>query len=1025
MKKLQEEILRSVAGGSLSKESAALLLRAATRQKAAEEPLAVIGMAGRWPGAGDIDGLWRVLRANEFQTRAFPDSRRHAMAPWVEADGATALLPGAWLDEVDGFDADLFGMAPRDVELIDPVQRLFLESSWLALRDAFGDPARMRGRSVGVFAGSCPGSDDLSYWQLIQRHAPGIASIAFTGNLPSMLPGRVSHLLDLRGPSMLVDTACSSSLVAVHAACQALRAGECEVALAGGVKINLFPRAADDAIGIESPDGLTRAFAGGPGGTGIGEGVGIVVLKPLGKALADGDRIHAVIAGSACNQDGRTSGLTVPNVAAQQAVLEAAWLAAGIGPADIGCIEAHGTGTRLGDPIEFEALARALRPVAQQGMRCAVGSAKTVFGHLDSAAGITGLIKAVLMVRHGEIAPSLNFVTPNERIDYLGSAMYVNDRLAAWPSDAGRYCGVSAFSMAGANCHVVVGPAPAHAANARTPVEAVPSRRRHWFAERPSAAPAPLAATSGVAASKADTDVVTRVWAELLGAAAASDNADFFQSGGDSLKAAVLASRLARELQCAVSVSQLWRTPTLAGLRAALRGMSGTVQSALPAYAARDRYALTPAQKHIMLHGVLHADTLYNMPFGLRLDGPVDADWLCRRAAAVAAADAGLRVRFAMQGGQAVMQPSDGAPLEIDVVDIDTEAALAGATAEFIRPFDIQRGPLARLRLVRLGDTRSWLLMDFHHLVMDGMSVAVFVKRLAEACRTDGVAAAVPARTSLDHVQWFAERVEAGEFETHRKHWDMRFAHRGPGRLAALQSASPTAVAGARHTVTLSVDASAAATAFARHSGIGLFATVLGAFTLVLHAFSGQRAFNVGTPFSGRRHDGTEDVLGMFVNLLPMAIDINPEAALVDWLATLRTGLAECLDVQDGPLDLVAPDPGPLRDALGFNVAFALQNMELGAFELGAGVQAAPLPFYELPWNVAKFDLTLFAMEVGDRLVLSFERRIGGLSADTLAALAEQVVALLGRFAAAAPARLTEYLPSSTIAVARRPVLNF
>ncbi|SET65108.1 Phosphopantetheine attachment site [Pseudomonas sp. NFR09] len=1024
MKKLHEEILRSFATGSLSKEGATYLLRVCARQRTAEEPIAVIGMAGRWPGAEDVDALWNVLRANEFQVRAFPESRRRTISPWLGADGATAFLPGAWLDEIDHFDADFFGIASRDAELIDPVQRLFLETSWLALRDAVGNPAQLRGQSVGVYAGCCPGSDDVNYWQLIQRHAPGAASVAFTGNLSSMLPGRVSHAFDLRGPSMVVDTACSSSLVAAHYACQALRAGECQLAIAGGVKLHLFPQVSDDQIGIESPDGLTRTFAGGPSGTGLGEGVGAVVLKPLSKALADGDRIYAVINGSACNQDGRTSGLTVPNVVSQQAVVESAWRAAGIGPQDIGCIEAHGTGTRLGDPIEFEALSRALQPLCDQTTRCALGSAKTVFGHLDSAAGITGLIKSVLMVQHRHIAPSLNFVSPNESIDYLASPLYVNDRLIPWPEKAGQQCGVSAFSMAGANCHIVVGPAPAHTPVERPKVGAEMTRRAFWFAYKPAPA---TSMEANVGKPDAAQDVVTRVWAELLGAGAAVEDADFFMSGGDSLKAAVLASRLARELGRKVSVSQLWRTPTLATLRAALQQASDSHQVALPHYEPADRYPLTPAQKHMMLHSMQHADTLYNVPFGLRLDGAVDVEKLCRRARAVAEADDGLRVRVAMQGGQAVMVPSMSQALEVDVVEAADDAALERLTLQFIRPFSLENGPLARLLLVRQSPTVTWLLMDFHHVVMDGISVALFVQRLEQACRTDDDYVLPPARTALDSAQWYAERVASAEFTRHRDFWTSRLAHRGSGMLAAFQAASPDETRGARLTLTLDAPTSLAVTNFARTSGVGLFATVLGAFTLALNAFSGQRAFNIGTPFSGRLGAGTEDVLGMFVNLLPMAMVVAPEAALNDWLATLRNNLAECMDVQEAPIDLIAPQPGPLREALGFNVVFALQNMALGAFELDQGVRATPIPFYDLPWNVAKFDLTLFAMEVGDRLVLSFERRVNGLSAAALSALAEQVVTLLSEFATPRVQQLSDCLAllAGVAAPQMHPVFHF
>jgi 3-oxoacyl-(acyl-carrier-protein) synthase len=1023
MRELQEELLACVANKALSQRSAVRVLRALSRARSVDEPIAVVGMAGRWPGADSIDSLWLRLCEGVPQVRPFPQARYRQMAGWVDGGASAHLSVGAYLDSVNAFDAAFFGIGERDAELMDPVQRQFLEVAWLAFDDAGAPPTALKGRQVGVFVGYCSGSDDLSYWQLVQQHAPQLASLAFTGNLPPMLAGRISHLLDLRGPSLVVDTACSSSLVAVHQACQALRLGECELALAGGVKLHLFPQVATDRIGIESADGITRSFAGGKGGTGIGEGVGAVVLKPLGKAIHDGDAIYAVVAASACNQDGRTAGLTVPNVEAQQAVIEAAWRQAGIGAADVGCVEAHGTGTRLGDPIEFEALARAFRSSGAPDRSCAVGSSKAIFGHLDSAAGITGFIKAALMVRHQALLPAATFTLPNDHIDYLASPLYVNDRLSAWPDGAGRHCGVSAFSMNGTNCHVVLCPvshddAPRARASADKAIASARFQHRdHWFADRPSPRRIRAADDARSEVSTPDRDdVLARAWRDALGTGAMGDDVDFFQAGGDSLKAAVMASRLSRELGRHVGVGQLWRTPTFAALRAFLEAAGDSEATGLPTYARRDAYALSPAQKHIYVQSSLSNDVLYNVPFGLRLSGVPDVERLHRRATQLCEADPGLRVRFLSRGGQVVQVPHDGPSLDFVVVDAPDDEALKREMAAFIRPFDLARGPLARMALIHRTGDHHLLLMDFHHLVMDGFSVGVLVQRLAQAyTEADEVAAAAliaPRRNALDYAAWLEERIARREFESHREFWAQRFRERGPGRIDGLRTRLGTAEStkGGRHTLTLQPEPSARIAEFARCSGHGLFATLLGAFALALHAVSGQRSFNVGTPFSGRAHAGMEDILGMFVNLLPMPIDIDRDVGLGDWLAGLRSWLAVCMEHQDNPLDLLADTPSLPRENIDFNVAFALQNMPIASLELGDGLSAEPVAFYELPWNVAKFDLTLFAMEVDDRLVLSFEYRVGAVAASWIGDVAGMVTRALDEVIAARHERISACL---------------
>ncbi|AGP41608.1 SDR family NAD(P)-dependent oxidoreductase [Sorangium cellulosum] len=426
--------------------------------------LAIVGMAGRFPGARDVAAFWQNLCAGVESVAILTDEELLAAG----VDPALIARPDyvrarAVLDDIDLFDADLFGFTPREAAALDPQHRLFLECAWEAFENAGIDPERAGG-PVGVYAGS-----SLSgYLTHLFPGGPRLQSAADVAALLALdkdfLTTRVSYKLNLEGPSIAVQTACSTSLVAVHLACQGLLTGECDLALAGGVSIGVPQKVGYlyQEGAIASPDGHCRAFDAEARGTVGGSGVGVVLLKRLDDAIADRDAIIAVIKGSAVNNDGRAKvGYTAPRVEGQARVIRAAHAAAGVDADSIGYVEAHGTGTPLGDPIEIAALTRAFRATTDREGFCAIGSAKTNVGHLDAAAGVTGLIKAALAVAHGRIPPSLHFRAPNPALDLESSPFYVAAELAAWtPEGAPRRAGVSAFGLGGTNAHVVLEQAP-------------------------------------------------------------------------------------------------------------------------------------------------------------------------------------------------------------------------------------------------------------------------------------------------------------------------------------------------------------------------------------------------------------------------------------------------------------------------------------------------------------------------------------------------------------------------------------
>ncbi|MBP5972976.1 SDR family oxidoreductase [Brasilonema sp. CT11] len=427
--------------------------------------IAVVGLSGRFPKAENIEQFWQNLRDGVESISFFSaqelESAGIDSATLSDPNYVKAAVP---LEHIDLFDASFFGYNPRDAEIMDPQHRIFLECAYVALENAGYDPQTYSG-SIGVYAGSTISNYLFNIYSNsnIRESVSGVE--ISLGNHPDYLPMRVSFKLNLTGPSYAIQTSCSTSLVSVHVACQSLLNYECDIALAGGISIlDMQPKSGYlyQEDGVLSPDGHCRAFDAKAKGTIFGSGVGIVVLKRLKDALADGDRIHAVIKGSAVNNDGSLkAGFTAPSVERQADVIAEAIAAAGVEAETVTYVEAHGTGTPLGDPIEIKALTKAFRTSTQKRGFCAIGSVKTNVGHLDAAAGIAGLIKTILALKHKQIPPSLHFEQPNPQIDFANSPFYVNNTLSEWKTDGiPRRAGITSLGFGGTNAHVIVEEAP-------------------------------------------------------------------------------------------------------------------------------------------------------------------------------------------------------------------------------------------------------------------------------------------------------------------------------------------------------------------------------------------------------------------------------------------------------------------------------------------------------------------------------------------------------------------------------------
>ncbi|MEU1185687.1 polyketide synthase [Streptomyces sp. NPDC005820] len=441
-----------------------------------EEPVAVVGLSCRYPGAADSPAaFWDLLAEGRDGVR--DGAERWApyadAGPEQEAVVRTTTSRGGFLADIAGFDAEFFGIAPREAELMDPQQRLLLELAWEALEDAGIPPLGLGGGDCGVFVGV--GSDD--YGRRLLEDLPGIEAWTGIGAAMCATANRVSHSLDLRGPSLAVDTACSASLVGVHLARRSLLSGECDVALAAGVNLMVAPGLSVtlDRAGATSPDGRSKPFDASADGYGRGEGAGVLVLKRLSDAERAGDRVLAVIRGSGVSQDGRTAGIMAPSGEAQADLLRTTYAKCGIAPVGVDYVEAHGTGTVAGDPLEAGALAAVFGAGRPADRPCLIGSVKGNIGHLEAGSGIAGMIKTILALVHEEIPPTAHHVSPNPRIPWEESRLRVARERTPWRrGERPRRAGVSSFGYGGTIAHVVLEEAPARPARSPAGQDALP-----------------------------------------------------------------------------------------------------------------------------------------------------------------------------------------------------------------------------------------------------------------------------------------------------------------------------------------------------------------------------------------------------------------------------------------------------------------------------------------------------------------------------------------------------------------------
>lgn len=460
MNDLYKLIIGNIKNQKIDKDVAIQIIEMIKKKKFRNNnDIAIIGIGSRLPDCENLNDFWTSIKGERDFIKELPQRRKKDIEQYFNyIDYPTRdYFKASFLDSIDLFDNRFFNIPPKEAQLMDPQHRIFLEVAHQALEDSGHSRKSLKNLKTGIYVGF--GTQLIyNYAKMMLDVDPKSFSIGSMGVYPPVLASRLSYFLNLTGPSLIVDTACSSSLTALHLACQGLLNNDCDIAIAGGVKLHVIPSKSFLKIGIEDEEGKARAFDDSSNGTGMGEGIAALVLKPLSKALKDKDYIYAVLKGSAINQDGYSAkGITAPNMQAQVNLIEEVWKNCDVDPESIAYIETHGTGTKLGDPIEIDALNRAFQRRTSKKQFCAINSLKSNMGHLYEAAGIVGVLKAVLALKNKKIPASIHFRNPNRMISFENSSIYVNDKLKDWDnSEHKRTCGVSSFGLSGTNCHFIL-----------------------------------------------------------------------------------------------------------------------------------------------------------------------------------------------------------------------------------------------------------------------------------------------------------------------------------------------------------------------------------------------------------------------------------------------------------------------------------------------------------------------------------------------------------------------------------------
>lgn len=959
--------------------------------------IAITGLSCRFPGARSVSAYRDMLSHGKsaFRHLSLDEIIAAGVPSSIVADPQYVKV-GAPLERIDEFDIELFRLAPDEAAMMDPQHYHFMECTYEALQTACCPPEKKEWR-VGVFAGA-----DLSYFAL--RRLPDNALWdpvgcwrVLLGNDSHFLTTSISHRLGLRGPSIGIQTACSTSLVAVHLAIQALIAGDCDVAVAGGVSIR-GPQTRGYLYrdgGILSPSGICRPFDKDADGTILSSGVGVVVLMRMADALSGQVPIWAVIKGSAVNNDGSQKvAYTAPSVDGQAAVISEAISVARIDPSTIGYVETHGTGTKLGDPMEHRALTMAFKAASCSRQLCYIGSVKSNFGHLESAAGVAGLIKAILSVRYGEIYPSLGFLSPNPEIDFASSPFEVANRRADFPTfHKLRRAAVSSFGIGGTNCHVVIEETPlsSNALNchpAPEPQTYFFQRKRVWSPPAITPSIPPLPASVSLDTREPHT-VLADLWRQVTGRVP-NPSDQFIEIGGDSLMATQLAVKIKNTLGADVPITDILSSSSFSDLAKTVV-LSKQRDTAM-------KYPLSPGQRSVWIAQTVNPEfPAYTVQAVFRLHGTVNVEALRQALSDLVQRQDVLRTRFCEVDGQVYQQVvTDCDPVQWELEDgtWDETSAMDRLTEHGETVIDLTNPPLLSVLVIRTIENVCLISVVSHHIVSDEWSAKIMLRDMLEfyTARVTGRKPVLPALpTSFgDHArnqqQWLTSELAQSRVE----YWRSRLQGCQDIDLPYDRPRSERrAYRGAVMPFNLIPEIYESVRSLAQEHKATPFMVLTTVLKILLVRYTRQSDICIGTNIAGRENAEVQDVVGLFTNTVPLRTDLSGNPTFAEALKRVRNTALEAYDHQL-PFSTVVDALNPPRVASRnpfFDILIAFQNVPRPKATV-PGLSVEPVPVHN---GTCKFDIELTLEESDDgRLVGRWEYDSELFDSSTIKNLSQQ-----------------------------------
>lgn len=1066
---IKSYILEQVKNATLDPKIAANLLKEITSSDLSENTdIAVVGLEAKFSNANDKTAFWELLINHQQTIRVIPDGRYQDVNKVFPGSKKKDYFEAGYLEEIDKFDNVFFRLSPQEAKLMDPKQRLFLETAYKAMEDAGYTGERIRSSKTGVFVGvDHSGDSKYSYMSTIKE--PDF--LATVGNSASVLASRIAYIMDLKGPSMVVDTACSSSLVSIYTACTALHNHDCDLAIAGGINIFEMPLNDQMLMDIENKDTKFRVFDKYSTGTAWGEGAGAVVLKPLDKALQDHDQIYAVIKGGAINNDGASNGITAPDQQAQTNLILKAWERANINPSDVSYIETHGTGTMLGDPIEIKGITKAFRKYSKRNQFCGVGTIKPNIGHCVGASGIASFIKVVLAIKNKQIPATINFTTPNPYINFINSPVYIVDKNKSWDNKK-IVAGISSFGFSGTNCHIILEGYPkdlvkaypkdeisgdilALSANSEKSLKKLIQKyyqfllknedisiydfsysnnigRKHWKVKKAcwfinrndllrqlknnleeqsdkksthelvqvyetgkkidwdehyqgknvrmiSLPTYPFERHRYWYAEKMQDSINDRkvsligkevenytlleeklgqIWAETLGYSSLNVYEDFYNLGGDSILANKLVNQINGRLSYHLSVSDLFSHATISHLAKFLEGRDEVKSEQIERVEKQPFYKVSDAQLDIFLAQESQKfSTAYNLPLVLQLNGKVDISRLEFAINRVIERHESLRSNFYIVNDNVVQIVHDQKQLQLNIQNCE-RAEIPKLYHDFIRAFDLADDLLIRAKLYHLSDSESMLFLDSHHIVADGLSMAILQKEILSLY--EGASLPKLSLQYKDYCYWLVGKTETEEYKDSESYWKEKIEE---GRTAAslpfIGEKNADKPFG-KVEFTLDKKDYQNIQKTCKKYKTTAFSYFVSALNLVLRKYSGENVFSIGTTLHGRTHVQLESMIGMFVNTLPIINTVDEQASCAELLTQVTETVKKAYEYQNysyGKMKQLNEDlDGELFEVM---IAFqeknysaiSLREMTVSTITIGNEESKYPLTVYVFPFE--------------------------------------------------------------------------